>query len=55
MFAPLSGLKKRKSLGAMPERPFITGKCQFWDCAEFENVRCLSISVGIVKVSFLTS
>jgi hypothetical protein len=42
--------KSEKALGAMPEGPFITGNCQFWDCAVFENVRCLSIKVGIAKV-----
>jgi hypothetical protein len=39
----------------MPEGPFITGKYQFLDCAEFENVRCLSIEIGIIKVIFLTT
>jgi hypothetical protein len=36
----------------MPKGPFITGKHYFLDCAEFENVRCLSITVGMVKVIF---
>jgi hypothetical protein len=48
------GKKSEKALGAMPEGPFISGKHQFLDCAEFENVRCLSMKVGIAKVFFLT-
>jgi hypothetical protein len=39
----------------MPEGPFIAGKYQFRDCTKFENVRCLSIPVGIAKVIFLTT
>jgi hypothetical protein len=46
------GQKSEKALGAMPKGPFIIGKHQFLDCAEFENVRCLSIQVGKEKVIF---
>jgi hypothetical protein len=46
------GQKSEKALGAMPEGTFIAGKYQFLSCAEFENVRCLSNKVGIVKVIF---
>ncbi len=54
MFSDKPGQKSEKALGAMPKGPFIVGKYHFLDCAEFENVRCLSNRVGIAKVIFLT-
>jgi hypothetical protein len=35
--------KSEKALGAMPKGPFIAGNCQFFNCADFENVHGLSI------------
>jgi hypothetical protein len=55
MFVPLPGLKSEKALGAMPKGPFIFGNSRFLDCAEFENVHCLSIAVGFAKVIVLCS
>jgi hypothetical protein len=36
----------------MPKGPFIVGEYYFLDCAEFENVCCLSIGAVILKVFF---
>jgi hypothetical protein len=36
----------------MPKGPFIVKKSYFLGCAEFEDMRCLSIRAGIVKVIF---
>jgi hypothetical protein len=47
--------KSEKALGAMPEGPFSGRKYQFLDCAEFENMHCLSIEVGFVKLIGLWS
>ena len=54
MFSNKPGRKSEKALGAMPEGPFLVGKYYDLDCAEFENVRCLSIRSKIVKLFFLT-
>ena len=55
MFSDKPGQKSEKALGAMPKGPFIVGEYHFSDCAEFENVCCLSIRAEIVKVIFLTT
>jgi hypothetical protein len=46
----LSGVKKReKALCVIPKGLFIAGNRQFLDCADFENVRCLSIKYASQK------
>ena len=52
MFSDKPGPKSEKALGAMPKGPFIVGEYHFLDCAEFENVCCLSIGAVILKVFF---